>query len=173
MLDGIREAEHTVDMLTYVYWTGDIARRFAAALCERAQAGVRGRILLDAIGAALWSGVAIGLGARAPPDRPTLLSNVACAAAVALELGVPDEEVLARLASLPVPATLRAAVLEPAREFFGRPQAVALLVTIVLYKLGDAFAGALSTTFLIRGAGYGPAEVGLGYKRTGLLSAIA
>ncbi len=75
-------------------------------------------------------------------------------------------------ASLPAPATLRAAVLEPAREFFGRPQAIALLVTIVLYKLGDAFAGALSTTFLIRGAGYGPAEVGLVYKTMGLLSTI-
>jgi cardiolipin synthase len=52
MLDAISKAEHTVDMLTYVYWTGDVARQFAAALCERARAGVRVRILLDAIGAA-------------------------------------------------------------------------------------------------------------------------
>ena len=51
------------------------------------------------------------------------------------------------------PRSLRAAVVEPAREFFSRRGAVALLVAIVLYKLGDAFAGALSTTFLIRGAG--------------------
>ncbi|MBW3606301.1 MAG: cardiolipin synthase B [Actinobacteria bacterium] len=52
MLDAIRHAEHTVDMLTYVYWTGDIARQFAALLCARARDGVRVRILLDAIGAA-------------------------------------------------------------------------------------------------------------------------
>jgi cardiolipin synthase A/B len=52
MLNAIREAERTVDILTYVYWTGDIARQFAAVLCERARAGVRVRILLDAIGAA-------------------------------------------------------------------------------------------------------------------------
>ena len=52
MLQAIAEAEHTVDILTYVYWTGDIARQFAAALCERARAGVRVRILLDAVGAA-------------------------------------------------------------------------------------------------------------------------
>jgi cardiolipin synthase len=52
MLQAIHEAQRTVDMLTYVYWTGDIARQFAAALCERARAGVRVRILLDAIGAA-------------------------------------------------------------------------------------------------------------------------
>ena len=52
MLHAIAEAQHTVDILTYVYWTGDIARQFAAALCERARAGVRVRILLDAVGAA-------------------------------------------------------------------------------------------------------------------------
>jgi cardiolipin synthase len=52
MLNAIGGAERTVDILTYVYWTGDIARQFAAALCERARAGVRVRILLDAIGAA-------------------------------------------------------------------------------------------------------------------------
>ncbi len=75
-------------------------------------------------------------------------------------------------ASLPAPASLRAAVLEPAREFFARPQALSLLLAIVLYKLGDAFAGALSTTFLIRGAGYSPAAVGLVYKSMGLLSTI-
>lgn len=52
MLDAIRNAERTIDMLTYVYWTGDIARQFASLLCARARAGVRVRILLDAIGAA-------------------------------------------------------------------------------------------------------------------------
>ena len=71
------------------------------------------------------------------------------------------------------PRSLAAAVVEPAREFFSRQGAVALLVAIVLYKLGDAFAGALSTTFLIRGAGYTPAEVGLVYKTMGLATTIA
>lgn len=52
MLEAIHAAERTVDMLTYVYWTGGIAEEFAEALCERARAGVRVRILLDAIGAA-------------------------------------------------------------------------------------------------------------------------
>jgi PAT family beta-lactamase induction signal transducer AmpG len=70
------------------------------------------------------------------------------------------------------PRSLAAAVVEPAREFFSRRGAVALLVAIVLYKLGDAFAGALSTTFLIRGAGYSPAEVGLVYKTMGLVTTI-
>lgn len=51
MLAAIDEAEHTVDLTTYVYWTGDIAIRVAGALTERAGAGVRVRVLLDAIGA--------------------------------------------------------------------------------------------------------------------------
>jgi cardiolipin synthase A/B len=51
MLEAIRGAEHTVDLATYVYWTGDIAIRFAEALADRAQRGVRVRVLLDAIGA--------------------------------------------------------------------------------------------------------------------------
>jgi len=51
MLASIAEASQTVDLTTYVYWTGDIAERFAAALSERARAGLRVRVLLDAVGA--------------------------------------------------------------------------------------------------------------------------
>ncbi|MFF9868261.1 phosphatidylserine/phosphatidylglycerophosphate/cardiolipin synthase family protein [Streptomyces sp. NPDC013953] len=51
MLAAIRGAEHTVDMMTFVYWRGRIARDFAAALAERARAGVRVRLLLDGFGA--------------------------------------------------------------------------------------------------------------------------
>ena len=50
MLDAIRGAQHTVDLMTYVYWKGDVAHEFAQALSERARAGARVRLLLDAIG---------------------------------------------------------------------------------------------------------------------------
>ncbi|MFF3212997.1 phosphatidylserine/phosphatidylglycerophosphate/cardiolipin synthase family protein [Streptomyces sp. NPDC002886] len=53
MLDGIGSARHTVDMMTFVYWRGDIARRFAEALTDRARAGVRVRLLLDGFGSRL------------------------------------------------------------------------------------------------------------------------
>ncbi|MEU5772255.1 phospholipase D-like domain-containing protein [Streptomyces venezuelae] len=53
MLAAIRRAEHTVDMMTFVYWKGDIARRFAETLAERARAGVRVRLLLDGFGSRL------------------------------------------------------------------------------------------------------------------------
>ncbi|MEU3450776.1 phospholipase D-like domain-containing protein [Streptomyces thermolilacinus] len=51
MLDSIRAARHTIDMMTFVYWRGRIAREFAAALADRARAGVRVRLLLDGFGA--------------------------------------------------------------------------------------------------------------------------
>lgn len=50
MLEAIDAARHTVDMMTFVYWQGDIARRFARALSDRAAAGVRVRLLLDGFG---------------------------------------------------------------------------------------------------------------------------
>lgn len=65
----------------------------------------------------------------------------------------PDEVVLA-------PQTLKEAVVAPLLDFFQRPGAWAFLWLIVLYKMGDAFAGALSTTFLIRGAGFSVSQVG-------------
>jgi cardiolipin synthase len=51
MLEAIRTAEHTIDLMTFVYWRGQIARDFAAALSERARAGLRVRLLLDGFGA--------------------------------------------------------------------------------------------------------------------------
>ena len=70
------------------------------------------------------------------------------------------------------PRSLRSAVIEPLREFFRRPEAITILLLIVLYKLGDAFAGALSTTFLIRGAGFDVSQVGMVNKIFGLAATI-
>jgi len=70
------------------------------------------------------------------------------------------------------PRTLGRAVIEPLAEFFSRRGAVIILLLIVLYKLGDAFAGALSTTFLIRGAGFSQEEVGTVNKIFGLAATI-
>ena len=76
------------------------------------------------------------------------------------------------VASAPPPRTLQEAVVEPLREFFSRPGAWMLLVLIVLYKLGDAFAVSLSTAFLIRGAGFSPDDVGYVNKGMGLAATI-
>jgi PAT family beta-lactamase induction signal transducer AmpG len=61
---------------------------------------------------------------------------------------------------------------QPWDAFFTRERAWALLALIVLYKLGDAFAGSLSTTFLIRGAGFTQTEVGAVNKVLGLGATI-
>lgn len=51
-LETIAAARRSVNLLTYVYWAGDIGREVGDALCERARAGVTCRVLLDAVGAA-------------------------------------------------------------------------------------------------------------------------
>ncbi len=50
MLESIRDATRTIDLLTYVYWQGDIARRMADCLAEQARNGLRVRVILDAVG---------------------------------------------------------------------------------------------------------------------------
>ncbi|AOP42427.2 muropeptide MFS transporter AmpG [Edwardsiella piscicida] len=75
-------------------------------------------------------------------------------------------------ADVPPPRTLEQAVLAPLRDFFLRDNAWLILLLIVMYKMGDAFAGSLSTTFLIRGVGFDAGEVGLVNKTLGLLATI-
>ncbi len=54
------------------------------------------------------------------------------------------------------------------RNYFVQPGAAAFLAFIVLYKLGDAFAGSLMTPFLLKAMAYGSAEVGVVNKIIGL-----
>jgi cardiolipin synthase len=51
IFEAIGAATSTVDFLTFVYWQGSIGRELAALLAERAAAGVRVRVILDALGA--------------------------------------------------------------------------------------------------------------------------
>jgi cardiolipin synthase A/B len=52
MLAAIRGAERSITFETYIYWAGDIGREFAAALADRARAGVKVHVLLDWVGSA-------------------------------------------------------------------------------------------------------------------------
>jgi cardiolipin synthase A/B len=54
-LETIRGAERTLNVETYIYWTGDIAGEVADAICERARTGVECNVVLDALGAAKMS----------------------------------------------------------------------------------------------------------------------
>lgn len=84
-----------------------------------------------------------------------LLMAVVMGATVLFTWSAPEPERVA-----PRPRTLAAAVMDPLREFMGRPGAWALLALIVLYKFGDAFALKLVTAFLIKGVGFTALEVG-------------
>lgn len=70
------------------------------------------------------------------------------------------------------PRSLRDAVVEPFRDFLQRDRALLLLVFVVLYKLGDAFAGTLTLAFLIQGLGFSTTDVGLVGKGFGLAATI-
>jgi cardiolipin synthase len=50
MLEAIRAARRTINMETYIYWSGDTGQAFADALCERARAGVAVHLVVD------WAG---------------------------------------------------------------------------------------------------------------------
>ena len=59
------------------------------------------------------------------------------------------------------------------RSYFAQRGAAAFLAFIVLYKLGDAFAGSLMTPFLLQAMQYSTAEVGVVNKVIGLWLTIA
>jgi cardiolipin synthase A/B len=50
MLADIRKAQKTITFETYIYWSGDVGASFTAALAERARAGVRIELIIDAVG---------------------------------------------------------------------------------------------------------------------------
>lgn len=70
------------------------------------------------------------------------------------------------------PGTLQEAVWGPLKDFFSRRGAIAMLLLIVLYKLCDAYAGTMTTPFLIRGIGFTATDVGTINKGLGLISVI-
>lgn len=77
-------------------------------------------------------------------------------------------------ASASQPKTLRAAVIEPFREFITRAgwrQALWVLAFIFLYKLGDSLCTALATPFYLD-MGYSKSEIGLVAKNAGLWASI-
>ncbi|RQP24468.1 AmpG family muropeptide MFS transporter [Piscinibacter terrae] len=58
------------------------------------------------------------------------------------------------------------------RSYFAQEGAWPFLAFIVLFKLGDAFAGSLMTPFLLQGVGFGLAEVGVVNKILGIWLSI-
>jgi MFS transporter, PAT family, beta-lactamase induction signal transducer AmpG len=124
--------------------------------------GFLGMLIGVALGAFGVRFLLIGLGVDAnSDDRWIRLLFVVCQIAAAMALGL----WLARRLGF---ETLNRSL----QSYFALPSAAAFLALIVLYKVGDAFALSLSTTFLIKGVGFGQTEVGLANKSVGLLMTI-
>ena len=52
MLDEIRRAQSSITFETYIYWSGHVGAAFTQALVERAHAGVKIHLIIDAVGSA-------------------------------------------------------------------------------------------------------------------------
>jgi PAT family beta-lactamase induction signal transducer AmpG len=124
-------------------WTGFVAMLVAGGLAWWVLSSVTGALLPEKPGRFQKLGA----------DTASLLGAFAAALLAARRAGFPS-------------------FVEPWDAFFARRRAIALLALIVLYKLGDAFAGSLSTAFLIRGAGFTATEVGAVNKVLGLIATI-
>jgi len=69
------------------------------------------------------------------------------------------------------PRTLREAVLEPFKDFFHHSGAVLILAFILLYKIGDAMAGSMTTPFVLE-MGYTKSEMAAVVKTFGLAALL-
>ena len=74
MLRAIATARQTINFETYIYWSGDIGRKFSAALAERAREGVEVNVTLDWLGSNKMEGAIIDqmkqAGVRVERYRP-------------------------------------------------------------------------------------------------------
>jgi MFS transporter, PAT family, beta-lactamase induction signal transducer AmpG len=75
-------------------------------------------------------------------------------------------------ASQTAPKSLREAVIEPLLDYFGRHGAFEILVFIVLYKIGEVMAVALSTPFMLQ-LGFSKTEIAAVTKLFGLIATIS
>ncbi len=113
------------------------------------------------------SAVALILADRIGWRYTYLLMSIIMIAGMAATVMGPEPE-----GAIAPPKNIREAAWGPLKDFFSRRSAFTLILVIVLYKLGDAYAGTLTTAFLIRGLGFSLTDVGTINKSLGLVSLI-
>lgn len=70
------------------------------------------------------------------------------------------------------PKTLREAIVEPLTEYFSRENALLILAFVLLYKIGDTMASAITTPFYLE-IGFSKTEIGAVVKLFGFWATIA
>jgi PAT family beta-lactamase induction signal transducer AmpG len=70
-----------------------------------------------------------------------------------------------------VPGTLKAAVIDPLKEYFSRSRAIWILVFILMYKIGDTMAAAMTTPFYLD-IGFSKTEIGTVVKLFGFWATV-
>lgn len=70
------------------------------------------------------------------------------------------------------PTSLRAAVIDPLRDYFARPEALWILAFIVFFKIGDTLASAMTTPFYLD-IGFTKTQIGAVVKLFGFWATVA
>ena len=116
----------------------------------------------------IWTDAAQGAGWTWPEVYRLMAAIMAVAGCITLILLPPQ----VRPTQQPVQSLYDALGLktlyEALQNFMTQPYAWAFLFLIILYKLGDAFAGSLMTPFLLKGMAFSSAEIGVANKLIGL-----
>lgn len=73
--------------------------------------------------------------------------------------------------SIPVPSSMKEAVIGPLKDFFTRQGAILILLFILLYKAGDVMAANMTTPFIL-GLGYTKTQMGDIAKLFGMIATI-
>ena len=80
MLQAVQRAQNTITMEAYIYWAGDIGRKFAKEFAARASEGVTVKLLLDAVGSSTIGKEILGIlkdaGCEVAWYNPVRLSTI-------------------------------------------------------------------------------------------------
>lgn len=136
----------------------------AVRLLSSARAEWLGFLAMVAVGGAVWLGLSQLISLALPATGGSRFTALGLETLAMVLTGL-AAIVAARKVGFP-------SFLAPWDAFFSRERAIWLLGLIVLYKLGDAFAGSLTTSFLLRGVGFTQTEVGAINKGLGLVATI-
>jgi MFS transporter, PAT family, beta-lactamase induction signal transducer AmpG len=155
-------------ILAFLSATQDIAiDAFRREILPDAELGLGNAIHVNAyrIAGLVPGSISLILADRLPWDQVFIITALFMLPGLAMTLMVREPA-----AAAGSPRTLRDAVVEPFREFFGRHgvrSALLVLCFLFLYKLGDSLCTALATPFYLD-MGYSKTDIGIVAKNAGL-----